>query len=66
MGVMSETHGLAPKVPFAPQMFGNAGREHMKLYGQLAVALSAAAAAADRDLRPCHWRMGTTESDARV
>ena len=34
MGVMSESHGLAPKVPFAPQMFGNAGREHMKLYGQ--------------------------------
>jgi sterol carrier protein 2 len=32
MGVMMETHGLA-KAPFAPQMFGNAGREHMKLYG---------------------------------
>ena len=33
MGVMAESHGIAPKVPFAPQMFGNAGREHMKLYG---------------------------------
>lgn len=32
MGVMMETHGLA-KAPFAPQMFGNAGREHMKKYG---------------------------------
>lgn len=25
--------GISPKAPFAPQMFGNAGREHMKLYG---------------------------------
>lgn len=33
IGVMAETHGIAPKAPFAPQMFGNAGREHMKLYG---------------------------------
>ena len=36
MGVMSETHGISPKAPFAPQMFGNAGREHMKLYGTTA------------------------------
>lgn len=33
VGVMSETFGFAPKVPFAPQMFGNAGREHMQKYG---------------------------------
>jgi sterol carrier protein 2 len=33
LGVMAESHGFAAKTPFAPQMFGNAGREHMKLYG---------------------------------
>ena len=32
MGVMAEKRGLE-QVPFAPQMFGNAGREHMEKYG---------------------------------
>jgi sterol carrier protein 2 len=32
LSVMGETHGFS-KAPFAPQMFGNAGREHMKKYG---------------------------------
>jgi len=32
IGVMSELRDFEP-VPFAPQMFGNAGREHMEKYG---------------------------------
>ena len=32
MNVMMEKRGLE-QVPFAPQMFGNAGREHMEKYG---------------------------------
>jgi len=32
MGAMSELRGIA-KAPFAPQMFGNAGVEHMEKYG---------------------------------
>jgi len=36
LGVMAESHGFAAKTPFAPQMFGNAGREHMKKYGSKA------------------------------
>ena len=54
MGVMSESHGLAPKVPFAPQMFGNAGREHMKLHGQWRSTAAAAAAVSAR-LEPSHF-----------
>ena len=30
---MVETHGIAP-APVTPQMFGNAGREHMAKYGK--------------------------------
>jgi hypothetical protein len=30
---MAETHGIAP-APVTPQMFGNAGREHMAKYGR--------------------------------
>jgi sterol carrier protein 2 len=30
--IMAETHGFTA-APGAAQMFGNAGREHMKLYG---------------------------------
>lgn len=34
LSAMAETeYGIAAKVPFAPQLFGNAGKEHMKLYG---------------------------------
>lgn len=33
LSVMADTFGVAPKTPFAPQMFGNAGREHMQRYG---------------------------------
>jgi hypothetical protein len=33
VSVMAEMFGMQLKVPFAPQMFGNAGREHMKKYG---------------------------------
>jgi len=32
MAVMVEKRGLTPS-PFAAQMFGNAGKEHMKKYG---------------------------------
>lgn len=32
MKVMAEKRGITP-APFAPQMFGNAGREHMEKYG---------------------------------
>jgi len=35
MGVMVEKHGFA-KAPAAPQMFGNAGLEHMERYGTTA------------------------------
>ena len=35
MGVMVEKHGFA-KAPAAPQMFGNAGLEHMEKYGTTA------------------------------
>ncbi|KAL7268815.1 hypothetical protein RUND412_008546 [Rhizina undulata] len=31
--VMQETRGVAPKVPGAAQLFGNAGREYMEKYG---------------------------------
>ncbi|KAF3934641.1 hypothetical protein ABW20_dc0102860 [Dactylellina cionopaga] len=30
---MAETRGIAPKVPGAPQLFGNAGKEYMEKYG---------------------------------
>lgn len=30
---MVEAHGIAP-APVTPQMFGNAGREHMAKYGK--------------------------------
>jgi sterol carrier protein 2 len=40
VGVMGEHHDLNPKAPFAAQMFGNAGREHMKLYGTTSVRLA--------------------------
>lgn len=33
VSVVAETHGMQPKVPFAAQMFGAAGREHMQKYG---------------------------------
>lgn len=33
ISVMAEQFGMQPKVPFAAQMFGNAGREHMQKYG---------------------------------
>ena len=36
VAVMVETRGLAHG-PFAAQMFGNAGREHMEKYGKLTV-----------------------------
>jgi sterol carrier protein 2 len=32
VSVMVETHGIT-KAPFAPQLFGNAGKEHMQKYG---------------------------------
>ena len=32
INVMSELEGIAA-APFAAQLFGNAGREHMRLYG---------------------------------
>ncbi|XP_042626341.1 sterol carrier protein 2-like [Cyprinus carpio] len=32
MGLMIKRYGMAA-APAAPQMFGNAGREHMKKYG---------------------------------
>jgi len=32
IGVMADTYGFR-KAPFAPQLFGNAGREHMERYG---------------------------------
>ena len=34
MQVVMDTFGIAPS-PFAPQMFGNAGREHMQKYGKV-------------------------------
>lgn len=33
VAVVAETFGMEPKTPFAPQMFGDAGREHMQKYG---------------------------------
>lgn len=33
LAVMVESHGIAP-APVTPQMFGNAGREHMAKYGE--------------------------------
>ena len=33
VGVMMDTHGLESS-PVTPQMFGNAGREHMEKYGK--------------------------------
>ena len=33
VSVLAETHGISP-VPITPQMFGNAGREHMAKYGK--------------------------------
>jgi sterol carrier protein 2 len=35
VSVMVEARGFAP-APAAPQMFGNAGREHMEKYGMWA------------------------------
>ena len=38
---MAETHGIAP-APVTPQMFGNAGREHMDKYGKINTDLKSA------------------------
>lgn len=39
MEVMINRYGMAP-APAAPQMFGNAGREHMEKYGKYAKTFS--------------------------
>ena len=39
VGVMAETYGISA-APITPQMFGNAGREHMAKYGKFIVSSS--------------------------